>query len=195
MKIGKIKNIVGKEVFDKNGNAIGTIDKIWNSWNQEYPGPFFGIRPNQNARDRCFRGTYKLIPIYSDHISEVSEYVTLYKTMDELYRFWNTTIQCGSTTCPIDDLLDKPVYDKNYSRVGTFFASIESDAPSRTYGVLIDSYLCDTWKAPRNTLMPIPTNYITNVKDTVCLDKTLDELKEYWKQHFNSLSKKRKRKK
>ena len=44
MKIGKIKNIVGKEVFDVNGNTIGWIDKTWNSWYEEYPGYFFGIK-------------------------------------------------------------------------------------------------------------------------------------------------------
>ena len=185
MKIIKPYELVQKEVFDKNGNAIGTIDKVWNSWNQNWPGCFFGLRPNEHARDRWFRGTYRLIPIYSDHIGEVSEHVTLCETMDELHRFWNKTVQCGSTACPTDDLLDKPVYDKNHSRVGTFFASVESDGPSRNYGVLIDPYLCDTWKAPHNTLMPIPTNYITNVKDTITLDKTLDELKKYWKEHFD----------
>jgi len=185
MNINNPYELVKKEVYDKNGYAIGIIDKVWNSWNQVYPGYFFGIRPNQNARDTCFRGTYRLIPIYGDYISEVSEHVTLYKTMDELYRYWNKTVRCGYTTCPTDELLDKPVYDKNYSRVGTFLALTESDAPSMNYGVLIDPYLCETWKVPQNTLMPIPTNYITDVKDTIYLDKTLDELKEYWRQHFN----------
>jgi hypothetical protein len=185
MKIIKPYELVKKEVFDKNGNAIGIIDKIWNSWNQEYPGYFFGIRPNQNARDKCFRGTYKLIPIYSDYICEVNNHVTLCKTMDELYRFWNNTVQCDSTTYPTDELLDKPVYDKKYSRVGTFFTLIESDTPSKNYGVLIDPYLCETWKVPYNTLMPIPSNFIINVKDTITLDKTINELKEYWKQHYN----------
>ena len=194
MKIGKPKNIVGKEVFDVNEKTIGRIDKMWNSWNQKHPGPFYGIRPYQNARDTCFRGTHKLIPIYRDYIREVGKYVILNKTMDELRCFWNKTVQCGSTTCPTDELLDKPVYDKNHSRIGTFFASVESNGLSKKYGVLIDPYLCDTWKMPNNKLMPIPTNYITNVKDTITVDKTLDELKKYWKQHFNSLSKKRKRK-
>ncbi len=50
MKVIKPYELVQKKVFDKNGNAIGTIDKIWNSWNQEYPGPFFGIRPNQECK-------------------------------------------------------------------------------------------------------------------------------------------------
>lgn len=185
MNISNPYDLVKKEVYDKNGNAIGIIDKVWNSWNQVYPGYFFGIRPNQNARNTCFRGTYRLIPIYCDHISEVSEHVTLYQTMDELYRYWNKTVRCGYTTCPTDELLDKPVYDKNYSRIGTFLVSTDSDAPSSNYGVIIDPYLCETWKVPQNTLMPIPTNYITDVKDTIWLDKTLDELKEYWRQHFN----------
>ena len=186
MKIEKPKKMVGKEVYDANGKTIGRIDKVWNSWPQKHTGYFFGIRPNQNARDTCFRGTYKLIPIYSDYIREVGNgCVTLNKTIDWLYHFWNRAVRCGYRICPTDELLDKPVYDKNYSRVGTFLASTESNASSRNYGVIIDPYLCETWKVPQNTLMPIPTNYITNVKDTFCLDKTLDELREYWKQHFN----------
>jgi sporulation protein YlmC with PRC-barrel domain len=185
MKVGKYKNIVGKEVVDPNGKTIGKIDKLWNSWNQEYPGPFFGIRPNQHSRDTYFRGTHKLIPIYSNFIRDVGEHITLNKTMDELCRNWNKTVQCGSTTCPTDELVEMPVYDKNHSRIGTFFTSVESDGPSNNYGVQIDPYLCETWKVPHNTLMPIPTNFITYVKDTITLDKTFDELKEYWKQHYN----------
>ena len=136
MKIGKIKNIVGKEVFDVNGITIGRIDKMWNSWNQKQLGPFFGIRPNEHARDTWFRGTYRLIPIYSNYIRDIGKYVILNKTMDELRCFWNKTVQCGSTTCPTDELLDKPVYDKNHSRIGTFFASVESNGLSKKYGVL-----------------------------------------------------------
>ena len=184
MKIGNPKEIVGKEVYDVNGNTIGYIDKTWNSWNQEYPGPFFSIRPNQNARDTCFRGTHKLIPIYSDYIRNADKHVTLNKTMDELSRFWSKTVQCGTTTYPTDQLVEMPVYDKNHSRVGTFLAWVESTGPSRNYGVLVDPYLCDTWKVPHDTLMPIPTNYIIAVKDTITLDITLDELKNYWKQHY-----------
>ena len=195
MKIGKIKNIVGKEVFDVNGNTIGRIDKMWNSWNQEHPGSFFGIRPYEHARDTWFRGTYKLIPIYSNYIRDVSKYVILNKTMDDLCRSWNKTVQCGTAIYPTDELIDKPVYDKNHSRLGTSLALVESDGLSRNYGVLIDPYLCDIWKAPHNTLLPIPTKYITNVKDTITLDKTLDEIKKYWNKHLNSTSKKRKRKK
>jgi sporulation protein YlmC with PRC-barrel domain len=185
MKIENPKEIVGKEVCDANGKTIGRIDKSWDSWNQEYPGTFFGIRPNQNARDTWFRGTLKLIPICSDYIRDLGQHVTLNKTMDELCVFWNKTVQCGQTTCPTDKLVEMPVYDKNHSRVGTFFAWVESAGPSGNYGVHVDPYLCDTWKVPYNTLFPIPTNYITEVKDTITLDKTLDELKEYWKQHCN----------
>jgi hypothetical protein len=184
MKIENPKGIVGKEVFDVNGNTIGYVDKTWSSWNKESPGYFFGIRPNQNARDTCFRGTHKLVPIYSDYIREVSECITLNKTMDDLYRFWSKTVPCGTNTCPADELVEMPVYDKNHSRVGTFFASVETGSTSN-YGVLVDPFLCETWKAPPNTLMPIPTSYITHVRDTITLDKTLDELKEYWKQHYN----------
>ena len=185
MKINKPSELVGKEVLDANGNTIGWIDKTWNSWNQEYPGSFFGIKPNENTRNTWFRGTYKLFPIYGDYIREITDQVILNKTMDELCRFWNRTVQCGQTTCPTDQLVEMSVYDKNYSRVGTFHSFVMSDGPSHQYGVLLDPYLSETLNIKQNTLMPVPTNYITYVKDTVHLDKTLDELREYWKQHFN----------
>jgi len=185
MNVSNPHELVGKEVFDTNGNTIGTIDKAWNSWNNEYPGHFFGIRPNENTRDTWFRGTVKLIPIYSDYIKEISERVTLNKTIEELGRFWNKTVPCGQNTYPTDKLIDMSIYDKNNSRVGTFYTWVESDGTYKNYGVLVDPFICDTEKVPHNTLMPIPTNYITDVKDTICLDKTLDELKKYWKQHHN----------
>ena len=32
MNIQNPKELVGKQVFDTNGTAIGTIDKTWQSW-------------------------------------------------------------------------------------------------------------------------------------------------------------------
>jgi hypothetical protein len=183
MKITNPRELVRKEVVDVEGNSVGWIDKTWSSWNQEYPGWFFGIKPNENTRGTYFRGTYKLFPVYSDYIREVGKHVTLNKTMDELCRYWIKTVPCGSTTCPTDELIEKPVFDKNHSRVGTFFSWMESGGTYQSYGCLVDPYLCEYWKIPYNMLMPVPTNYITYVKDTVSLDKTLDELREYWKQH------------
>jgi len=183
MKVNNPQELVGKEVFDTNGNTIGYVDKTWNSWNQEYPGYFFGIRPNENTRDTWFRGTTKLIPIYSDYIREITDRVTLNKTTDELGRFWNKTIYCGQKTWPTDELIDMPIYDKNYSRIGTFCTWVESDGTYKNYGVLVDPYICETYNFPYNKIMPLPTNYIYDVKDAICLDKTFDELKEYWKQH------------
>jgi len=186
MKINNPNELVGKEVFDIKGNiVIGTIDKWWNSWNAEYPGFFFGIKPNDGTRETWFRGTNKLIPIYSDYIKEVGEHITLNKTIEELGRFWNKVIPCGLKTYPTDELIDMPIYDKNHSRVGTFYTWVESDGNYKNYGCFVDPFICDTLKIPSNTLMPVPINYIDDVKDTICLDKTFDELKEYWRQHFN----------
>ncbi len=184
MKVSNPHDLVGKEVLDCNGNTIGTIDKYWNSWNNEYPGYFFGIKPTENCRDKWFRGTYKLIPIYSDYIKEWSENVTLNKTMEQLGKFWNKTVPCGTTTCPTDQLEDMAIYDKNYSRVGVFYGWVESDGTYKHYGCFVDPYLCESWKLPYNTIMPLPTNYLYYSKDTIILDKTLDELKEYWKQYY-----------
>ena len=47
MKISNPRELVGKEVVDQNGKPVGWIDKTWSSWNQEYPGWFFGIKPNE----------------------------------------------------------------------------------------------------------------------------------------------------
>jgi hypothetical protein len=92
-------------------------------------------------------------------------------------------------------LLDKSVYDKNHSRVGFFYSLIGNSKKSRKYGILVDPYLRDIWKAPKNTLMPIPSSFIINITDTINLDKTLDELKIYWTKHFNLSSKSKNRKK
>ena len=184
MKVNNPHELVGKEVFDADGSPFGWIDKTWNSWNQDFPGWFFGIKPNENTRDAYFRGTYKLYPIYSDYIRETGEHIILNKTIEDLQQYWTKTAPCGPTTCPTDELVDMPVYDKNHSRVGTFFGWVETGGTFQSYGCLVDPYLCETLKIPYNTLMPVPTNYITGVKDTITLDKTLDELKEYWKQYY-----------
>ena len=184
MEITNPTYLVGKTVYDKNGTAIGKIDKTWRSWNEEWPGWFFGIRPNENAKDTWFRGTNKLVPIYSDYIKEAKEHVTLNKSTEELSHFWNRAVPCGETTCPTDELIDKPIYDKNHSRVGTFYAWVESEGTFKNYGCFVDPYLCDNWNMPYNTLMPMPTNYIKHVRDTITLDKTLDELKTYWQKYY-----------
>lgn len=184
MKINNACNLVGKEVVDINGNTIGTIDKTWNSWNDEYPGYFFGIKPHANAREIYFRGTNKLIPIYSDYIKHWDERVTLNKTMDDLCRYWNKTVPCGITTCTADELVEKPVYDKYYSRVGTFYTWVETEGTHKKYGLWLDPYLCQSWNFPYNRLFPVPTNYFHYIKDTVVLDKTLTELKDYWEKNY-----------
>jgi hypothetical protein len=188
MKINNPKGIVGKEVFDANGKLIGFVDKMWNSWNKKHPGIFFGVNPNRFIRDACFRGTQKLIPIYSDFIRDVGESITLNKTIEELHHFWNMTISCGSKSYPSDELLDVGVYDKENSRVGTFYTTVDGKKGYKKYGILLDPYICDLWNAPGNTLMPIPIKYISLVNDTITLSKTLDELKQYWKLHYKFLS-------
>ena len=183
MKVDNPHELVGKEVFDANGNPVGWIDKTWDSWNQNYPGCFFGIKPNENTRCTYFRGTYKLVPVCSDYIREVGNCVTLNRTMDDLSRFWNKTVPCGPTTCPTDQLVDMSIYDKNHSRIGTLYTWVESGGTPQNYGCFVDPFLCKTWNIPYNMLMPIPTQHICQVSDTITLDKTLDELREYWKQH------------
>ena len=182
MKIVNPYELVGKEVLDANGNPVGYIDKTWNSWNQEYPGWFFGIKPNENTRNTYFRGTYKLIPVYSDYIRETKEQIILNKTMDQLSRIWNKTIYYGSSTYPTEQLVDKPLYDKNYSKIGIITTWVESDSTVTNYGCIVDPYLSQAWNIPNNTLMPIPIQYIYQISDIVTLDKTLNELRNYWKQ-------------
>ncbi len=183
MKINNPQEFIGKEVTDVNGNTMGYIDKWWNSWNTDYPGYFFGVRPTENSRDTWFRGTSKLIPIYSDYVKEFTHHITLNKTLEDFSRFWNKAFPCGQTTCTTDEITDKTVYDKNHSRVGTFYGWVESDGTFKNYGCFVDPYICDTWKVPHNIIMPMPIDSITNVKDTILLNKTLDELKQYWQKY------------
>ena len=73
-----------------------------------------------------------------------------------------------------------PVFDNHHSRVGTFCTFVETDGTIKNFGIWLDPYLCETWNLPYNTTLPIETNYITHVKDTINIDKTIDELKNYW---------------
>jgi hypothetical protein len=109
----------------------------------------------------------------------------LNKTLNELSHFWNKTIQVGTFTYPTEELIEKPIFDKNYSRVGTFYAWVENDGTMRNYGCFLDPYLCYTWNIPYNMLFPMPINSIFHVRDTITLDKTLNELKEYWRSTYN----------
>jgi hypothetical protein len=162
------------------------VDKTWNSWNQNYPGCFFGIKMNDGARNMYFRGANKLIPLYNDHISNIGTTVTLTKTMEDLCRYWNTTIPCGPTRYPVEELLEMPVYDKFHSRVGTFTIWVEENGQINTLGVLLDPYICDTWHLSYMTIYPIEPVHITNAKHTITLDQTLHELRDYWHQKQQS---------
>jgi hypothetical protein len=187
MRIENPKGLVGEEVRDMNGNILGKIDKIWQSWNDDYPGYFFGIKTDENTRDTYFRGTNKLIPIYSDYIREVTGRITLNKTINYLGRLLNKTVQCGTTTYPLEELFEMPVYDKNHSKIGTFCSYVECDDSIRHFGLLLDPYLCESWNLPFNKTLPIDTNNIVYVKDTISLDKTLKELKIYWQNKHHIL--------
>jgi sporulation protein YlmC with PRC-barrel domain len=180
MKIYNSNELIGKEVYDATGNAIGWVDKTWNSWNEDYPGYFFGIKMNDFARNTYFRGANKLFPVYNDYIRTVGNTVTLTKTMDDLCRYWNKTVPCGPTTCPVEELIEMTVYDKFHSRVGTFTTWVESNGQIHNFGVLLDPYICETWHLPYNTTFPVEPMHITTAKNTITLDQALAELKEYW---------------
>ncbi len=184
MDISNPRDLVGKDVVDANGKTIGTIDKAWNSWNRINPGYFFGVRPNEFTRFEYFRGTNKLVPIYSQYIRQVGSNVMLYKTVEELGWYWKKAFNFGNYAYPTDDLIEKPMYDRNSSRIGTFYGWFESDGTFKNYGCFLDPYLTYTWNMPNNTLMPIPVNSIYKVTDTIILDKTLNELREYWRSYF-----------
>jgi hypothetical protein len=184
MYIQNPKELVGRTVCDTNGNTIGVIDKTWWSWNQQYPGFFFGVRPNENARNTWFRGTTKLIPFYSDYIREVTQHVYLNRTVEQLAQFWGKTIHYSpQQSWPIDELVEKAVYDRNHCRVGTFFGWFEQEGTYRQCSLFLDPFLCETWNLPYNTLMPLPAEFMTDVRDTIVLNKTLDELRAYWQQN------------
>ena len=180
MKIWNSHELIGKEVFDAKGKPIGWVDKTWNSWNQDYPGYFFGIKMNDQTKKKYFRGVNKLFPVYNDLIQTVGNTVTLTKTMDELCMYWTKTIPCGQTTCPVEELIEMPVFDKYHSRVGTFTTYVETNGQINNLGILLDPYICETWQLPYNTTFPVEPWHITTTKNTITLDQALQELKEYW---------------
>jgi sporulation protein YlmC with PRC-barrel domain len=180
MKTMKPDELIGKEVYDYQGNAIGVFDRYWGSWKSKDNEYFFGIRPYESIRDAWFRGTNKLIPISSSYIKDVSDTVTLKKAMTELSHEWRRTITVGAITWPSDDLMEKGIYDKNGSRVGVFFSWSYDQKSTTSYGCFIDPYLAEQWKYDYNTILPLKKDYFYYVTDSITLNASVIELKKYW---------------
>ncbi|MEF8847921.1 MAG: hypothetical protein V5A68_02165 [Candidatus Thermoplasmatota archaeon] len=62
-------------------------------------------------------------------------------TIYDLNSFWNKMIPCGTVNCPTDTFVEKPVYDRNHSRVGTFFTWFETDCRYQHYELFVDPFL------------------------------------------------------
>jgi hypothetical protein len=180
MKISNPRELVGKQVFDCDGTLIGTIDKAWPSWDDSHLGWFFGIRLYENARDTWFRGTTKLVPIYNEYFKEIAANITLDKTLKQLAHLWNKAIPYDITTWPMNDLMERSIYDKNHSRIGICFGWEEKNGTYTHYGCFLDPFLYHQLNLPYNILLPLPPNYIHYVKDTITLNKTWNDLKKFW---------------
>lgn len=179
MNITKPNELIGKQVYDDQGSAVGILDKYWNSWKKQH-GYVFGIRPFENIRDTWFRGTTKLIPFSTEDIKDTIGSITLKKTLNDLSIEWRKAISIGHISYAQDNLMEKGIYDSQGSRVGSFYAWSEKDNTNNYYGCFIDSYLSETWQYPYGTILPLRLEYLNYATDTITLHKTLEELKTYW---------------
>ncbi len=179
MQITRPEELIGKEVYDDQGSALGILDKYWKSWDRQQIEWFFGIRPYDNVRDAWFRGTTKLFPIHSSYIKDIGEVVTLKKGMDDLSHEWKKVVSFEHTSWPTDDLMERGIYDRCGSRVGVFFAWTEHNN-NHSYGCFIDPYLSEKWHYALNVILPIKTEYFYDVTDSITLNTTIDELKKFW---------------
>ncbi|MFO8077372.1 MAG: hypothetical protein R6U21_01835 [Thermoplasmatota archaeon] len=195
MQITKPFELVGKEIYDKQGLIIGRVDKYWSSWNKNNPGWFFGIRPYENVRDTWFRGTEKLIPIASSYIKDVGEVIYLDTIIDELSSYWKDVVNIKGYSWPLDWLMEQGIYDKTGSRIGTLFGWVKSENAYQYYGCLIDPYLSEVKKYAAQSVFPIKPGFIDHFSDSVRLNVSLDELKKYWNKQGTSSAKKKTTKK
>lgn len=192
MKITKPIELIGKEIYDKQGKIIGQVDKYWSSWNKTNPGWFFGIRAYENVRDTWFRGTEKLIPIASSHIKEVGDVIYLDTVIDELSRYWKDVVNIKGYSWPLDWMMEKGIYDKAGSRIGTMVGWVKSKKAYEYYGCLIDPYLSEKEKYTTQSVFPIKPGFIDHFSDSVRLNVTFDELKQFWKTQTKMTSPKNK---
>lgn len=181
MEIRKPEEIKGKTVYDKNNNKVGNIDETWHGW-KNFTG-FFTVTPDSATRENYFPESTKPLPIHNQHISNITENVTLNKTIDELSRFWNSEIRCGSTTCKPWDVMDKPVYDRNDTKLGTLDICVEESGKCSTFGLRPDPSITTDLDLgmPTMGLLPLEPSHVSNVTDTITLNKTRDELINYWR--------------
>ena len=191
MQITKPCELVGKEIYDNQGTLMGRVDKCWSSWNDRKPGWFFGIRTYENVRDTYFRGTEKLIPIESSYIKEVKDVIYLDTVVDELSQYWKDVVNINGYSWPIDWLMEQGIYDKKGSRIGSFFGWVKTKKNYQYYGCLIDPYLSEKENYGKQQLLPIKPAYLAYCSDSVRLNVTLDELKQYWKKQKTGATKKK----
>lgn len=195
MNSAKPFNLVGKEIYDGKGTIIGRVDKYWSSWNKKNPGFFLGIRPYENVRDTWFRGTEKLIPITSSYIQKVDGVIYLDTIIDELSKYWKGVVTIKGYSWPLDWLMEQGIYDKKGSRIGTLFGWVKNKKTYQYYGCLIDPYLSEKEKYGAQSVLPIKPDFIDHFSDSVRLNVSLDELKQYWKKQTLTTTKKKTTKK
>ncbi len=184
MQIVKPDELIGKEVYDDQGTAVGVLDKYWTSWNQQEIGWFFGIRSYENVRDAWFRGTMKLFPIHSGYIKKIGETVTLKRRMDELSQEWKRVISFKQTSWPTDYLMERGIYDKEGSRVGIFFAWAKYNNTYQ-YGCFIDPYLLEKWHYAFNIILPLKVDYFYHIANSITLNTTIEDLKKVWDSYLS----------
>lgn len=188
MQISNPRDIIGKEVFDDQGAAVGTLDKYWRSWNKQDIGWFFGIRPYENVRDKWLRGTTKLFPINSSYIAKIGDTITLKKGMQDLSQEWKQMVCFKQTSWPTDYLMEMGVYDKCGSRVGNFLTWVKFNGKYE-YGCLIDPYLSEKWHYDYKLILPLKVEFLNYIRDSIRLTASLDDLKNYWDNHTSEKSK------
>jgi len=179
MEIRNPEEIKGKIVYDRNNNKLGTVEEAWHGW-KNFTG-FFTVRPDSTVRGDYFHGSDKPLPLHNNHISNITENITLNKTIEELSRFWNLEIRCGPRTCRPWDVMDKPVCDRNGTKLGVLCTCVEEAGRCSAFGMRPDPSITTELGISTTALLPVEPSYVSNVTDTITLNKTRDELIDYWR--------------
>jgi len=175
------EGVKGKIVYDRNNVEIGAVDQYWIGW--EEIGYVFGVKLKPKIATKYVKSSTKLMPVHYEDIANVAENVNLNKTIDELSAFWNQNVIAGENTYPAIEFWQKPVCDSENTKIGTIYASVRTTPKMlKLFGLCLEPEISEKYAKGTTNLMPINTEHILRMEETVFLNKTVAEISRYWRE-------------
>jgi sporulation protein YlmC with PRC-barrel domain len=177
----KPEELMEKTVFDKNQLKLGVVHGI------EQPP---SVKPNYVLKMGLYPEVIEeyggrfssIVPVPTNEISTLEDTIVLGKSIEELSGAWSNTTTIGNETYMLEELTEKPVFDRNYIKLGTIreFTRDPVTKSYNTFKVELDPIITEKYVKDVPSIVPVDIYNISWVKDTVILNKSVQELGRFW---------------